>query len=43
MIPCTIQENIEMMIQEQAKAEETKAKILHGNVAPIGVKKRYFH
>ncbi len=40
---CTIQENIEMMIQEEAKAKEVKAKVLHGNVAPIGVKKRYLH
>jgi hypothetical protein len=40
---CTIQENIEMMIQEEAKAEEVKAKVLHGNVTPIEVKKRYLH
>jgi hypothetical protein len=32
-----------MMIQEEAKTEEVKAMVLHGNVAPIGVKKRYLH
>jgi hypothetical protein len=31
------------MIQEEAKAKEAKTMVLHGNVAPIGVKKRYLH